>query len=500
MGDGLRLDSEELADELSRKSRLPGSALVLGVRDYVDKNGFPGVVLGLSGGVDSALTLAVAVAALGSERVEAVMMPFRYTSVHEYCRRRRAEPRRWAVSHKRDPHRRRCTRRSWMRSSDEFAGLPADSTEENLQARCRGVLLMSISNKKGALVLTTGNKSELAVGYSTLYGDMAGGFDVLKDVPKTLVYDAVPLSATTLGPCIPDRVIERPPSAELRPDQKDEDSLPPYDILDRILELYVEQRLERRGDHSPRASNGSTSNADTCCSSIAMSTSDDRRRSVCASRSAASVATAAIRSPRPGASESRADARTVAVVSVAAAIELRRFRRIEESEAEPCLSVERCSPGRRCRRCRTPRDCDRGRRGPGSSGAAPSMAFSARSSMPIRTGIPVPSRPGRRQTAGVRWKVFHNVAATIGRGEVGTAAEVVVGDVNLVARHEIAQMHHARPGIRRVGAVVDSARHELRELGEGLLGEADIALGGLSDVAKRDRRSWLEDEVARPCM
>ena len=124
--------------------------------------------------------------------------------------------------------------------AQEFAGTRPDTTEENLQARCRGVLLMSISNKKGLLVLTTGNKSEMAVGYSTLYGDMAGGFDVLKDVPKTLVFELCRYR-NTLGPCIPQRVIDRPPSAELAPDQKDEDSLPPYEVLDRILELYVEQ-------------------------------------------------------------------------------------------------------------------------------------------------------------------------------------------------------------------------------------------------------------------
>ncbi len=124
--------------------------------------------------------------------------------------------------------------------AQEFAGTAVDTTEENLQARCRGVLLMSISNKKGLLVLTTGNKSEMAVGYSTLYGDMAGGFDVLKDVPKTLVFELCRYR-NSLGPCIPQRVIDRPPSAELAPDQKDEDSLPPYEVLDRILELYVEQ-------------------------------------------------------------------------------------------------------------------------------------------------------------------------------------------------------------------------------------------------------------------
>ena len=213
-------------------------ALVLGVRDYVNKNRFKGVVLGLSGGIDSALTLAVAVEALGPERVEAVMMPFRYTSqmsVDDAAEQSRI----LGVSHKVisiEP-----IYNAFMDGlAEEFAGTAPDTTEENLQARCRGVLLMSISNKKGSLVLTTGNKSEMAVGYSTLYGDMAGGFDVLKDVPKTLVY-ALCRFRNTLGPCIPERVIDRPPSAELAPDQKDEDSLPPYDVLDRILELYVEE-------------------------------------------------------------------------------------------------------------------------------------------------------------------------------------------------------------------------------------------------------------------
>ena len=213
-------------------------ALVLGVRDYVNKNRFRGVVLGLSGGIDSALTLAVAVEALGPERVEAVMMPFRYTaqmSVEDAAEQSRL----LGVAHKVisiEP-----IYDAFMSAlQDEFAGTKVDTTEENLQARCRGVLLMSISNKKGFLVLTTGNKSEMAVGYSTLYGDMAGGFDVLKDVPKTLVFE-LSRFRNTLGPCIPQRVIDRPPSAELAPDQKDEDSLPPYDVLDRILELYVEQ-------------------------------------------------------------------------------------------------------------------------------------------------------------------------------------------------------------------------------------------------------------------
>ncbi|WOJ93469.1 NAD+ synthase [Congregibacter variabilis] len=213
-------------------------ALVLGMRDYVNKNGFPSVVLGLSGGVDSALTLAVAVDALGPERVEAVMMPFRYTSdisIADAAQQSSTLGVRHSVISIEPIY------EAFLAAlEDEFAGLSADTTEENLQARCRGVLLMSISNKKRSLVLTTGNKSELAVGYSTLYGDMAGGFDVLKDVPKTLVYELCHYR-NGLGPCIPERVIERPPSAELAPDQKDEDSLPPYEVLDRILELYVEQ-------------------------------------------------------------------------------------------------------------------------------------------------------------------------------------------------------------------------------------------------------------------
>ena len=213
-------------------------ALVLGVRDYVNKNRFRGVVLGLSGGIDSALTLAVAVEALGPERVEAVMMPFRYTSqmsVEDAAQQSEL----LGVNHKVISI--ESIYEAFMDSlREEFAGTEPDTTEENLQARCRGVLLMSISNKKGFLVLTTGNKSEMAVGYSTLYGDMAGGLDVLKDVPKTLVFDLCRYR-NTLGPCIPQRVIDRPPSAELAPDQKDEDSLPPYNVLDRILELYVEE-------------------------------------------------------------------------------------------------------------------------------------------------------------------------------------------------------------------------------------------------------------------
>ena len=212
-------------------------ALVTGVRDYVEKNGFPGVVLGLSGGIDSAVTLAVAVDALGADRVQAVMMPFRYTadmSIEDAAEQAQVMGVEYsAISIE-------AIFDEFMQSlAPQFEGLSPDITEENLQARCRGVLLMSISNKRHRLVLTTGNKSELAVGYSTLYGDMAGGFDALKDCPKMLVY-ALARYRNSLGYCIPERVIERPPSAELAPDQKDQDSLPPYDVLDDIIERYVE--------------------------------------------------------------------------------------------------------------------------------------------------------------------------------------------------------------------------------------------------------------------
>jgi NAD+ synthase (glutamine-hydrolysing) len=218
--------------------------LVQGVRDYVNKNGFRGVVLGLSGGIDSALTVAVAVDALGAERVEAVMMPFRYTSSMS-LEDAEAEARALGIQY--DVISIEPLYDSFMQQlAPQFEGLNPDTTEENLQARCRGVLLMAISNKKGYLVLTTGNKSEMAVGYSTLYGDMAGGFDVLKDIPKTLVY-RLSRYRNTLSPVIPQRVIDRPPSAELAPDQTDQDSLPDYDVLDRILELYVER------DYSARA-------------------------------------------------------------------------------------------------------------------------------------------------------------------------------------------------------------------------------------------------------
>ena len=232
---------QPLATELSCTYQ----ALTLGVKDYVDKNHFKGIVLGLSGGIDSALTLAIAVDALGKGRVEAVMMPFRYTS--QLSRDGAAEQaRRLGVNYHSMSI--ESIYQAAMDSlienlAEEFTGARPDTTEENLQARCRGMLLMAISNKKGYLVLTTGNKSELAVGYSTLYGDMAGGFDVLKDVPKTLVFELAKYR-NTLSEVIPASVIERPPSAELAPDQKDEDNLPPYDQLDQILALYIE------GDYS----------------------------------------------------------------------------------------------------------------------------------------------------------------------------------------------------------------------------------------------------------
>lgn len=232
--------SEQLVQDVLPDLAAVYQALVLGVRDYVNKNGFKGVVLGLSGGIDSALTLAVAVDALGADRVEAVMMPFRYTSdmsksdAQEEAEYLGVEYQSLSIEPMWD---------AFMATLEkEFEGTERDTTEENLQARCRGVLLMAISNKKGYLVLTTGNKSEMAVGYATLYGDMAGGFDVLKDVPKTLVF-ALSKYRNSISYVIPNRVIERPPSAELAPDQKDEDSLPPYDVLDAILAYYVEQDM-----------------------------------------------------------------------------------------------------------------------------------------------------------------------------------------------------------------------------------------------------------------
>jgi len=213
-------------------------ALVLGVRDYIGKNGFRGAVIGLSGGIDSALTLAITVDAIGADRVEAVLMPSRYTAQMSLDDAN-AEAQALGVEHRTisiEP-----MYQSFLDAlSDEFAGLKADTTEENIQARCRGVLLMAVSNKKRKIVITTGNKSEMSVGYATLYGDMAGGFAAIKDVPKTLVY-RLGRYRNTISPVIPERVLTRPPSAELAPDQKDTDSLPPYEVLDPILEMYVEE-------------------------------------------------------------------------------------------------------------------------------------------------------------------------------------------------------------------------------------------------------------------
>jgi NAD+ synthase (glutamine-hydrolysing) len=216
------------------------SALVTGVRDYVDKNGFPGAIIGLSGGIDSALVLAVAVDALGPRRVRTVMMPSPYTADISWIDARDMAER-LGVRHDEIPI-------APMFEAFKaglapfFAGLPEDATEENIQARIRGTLLMALSNKTGSIVLTTGNKSEMATGYCTLYGDMAGGFAVIKDVAKTLVYRLARWrNQQTGGAVIPDRIITRAPSAELRPNQTDQDSLPPYDILDGILALYVEE-------------------------------------------------------------------------------------------------------------------------------------------------------------------------------------------------------------------------------------------------------------------
>lgn len=242
----LQLDDEQVHPRAASCAELPEleasvyQALVMGVRDYVQKNGFKGVLLGLSGGIDSALTLAVASDALGAERVEAVMMPYHYTAQIS-LEDAEAEANALGVTYRVLPIAPMVE--AFMGTlAPVFAGLGRDTTEENLQARCRGTLLMAISNKKGYLVLTTGNKSEMAVGYATLYGDMAGGFDVLKDVPKTLVFRLCEYR-NRLGAVIPQRVIDRPPSAELAPDQKDEDSLPPYPVLDEILKLYVEYDL-----------------------------------------------------------------------------------------------------------------------------------------------------------------------------------------------------------------------------------------------------------------
>jgi NAD+ synthase (glutamine-hydrolysing) len=225
----------ELGDEASVYR-----ALVLGVRDYVNKHGFPGVVMGLSGGVDSSLTMAIACDALGAERVHAVMMPSRYTadmSVEDAAEQARAQGVKYSIISIEDMF-----EATLAALKNEFAGTRPDTTEENIQSRCRMLLLMGISNKTGRMLLTTGNKSEMAVGYATLYGDMAGGFAPIKDCSKMLVYRLASYR-NSLGRVIPQRVIDRPPSAELRHDQKDSDSLPPYDVLDAILEAFIEEDL-----------------------------------------------------------------------------------------------------------------------------------------------------------------------------------------------------------------------------------------------------------------
>ncbi len=216
-------------------------ALMLSLRDYVAYNGFKGVLLGLSGGIDSALVLAIAADALGAENVQAVMMPYHYTAqisqddAAEQASNMGVNYKTIAIAP--------MVEAFIQTLNPVFAEMPAivnDTTEENLQARCRGNLLMALSNKNGYLVLTTSNKSETAVGYSTLYGDMAGGFAVIKDVPKCMVY-RLARYRNNLNPVIPERVITRAPSAELSPDQKDADSLPPYEILDEVLRLYIEE-------------------------------------------------------------------------------------------------------------------------------------------------------------------------------------------------------------------------------------------------------------------
>ena len=215
-------------------------SLIVATRDYVTRSGFPGVILGLSGGIDSALTLAIAVDAIGADKVQAVMMPYTYTaqiSVEDAAEQAKNMGVTFGIAEI-NP-----IVNSFMQTLYPFFGnSPADATEENLQARSRGTLLMGLSNKLGNLVLSTGNKSELAVGYCTLYGDMVGGFAVLKDVYKTIVFELAKYrNSISETPVIPERVITRPPSAELRPDQKDQDSLPAYDVLDAILYAYIEE-------------------------------------------------------------------------------------------------------------------------------------------------------------------------------------------------------------------------------------------------------------------
>ncbi|MFM7005564.1 MAG: NAD+ synthase [Limnohabitans sp.] len=239
---GVRLFGREIVPESSWEEDL-WHALVLGIRDYLGKNGFPGAILGLSGGIDSALVLALAVDAMGADKIHAVMMPSPYTAdiswldARDMAKRLNVRYDEIAIAPLFEGFK--------SALSDQFKGLAEDTTEENIQARVRGTLLMAMSNKTGAIVLTTGNKSEMATGYCTLYGDMAGGFAVIKDVVKTQVFQLAQWRnqhdpyGTGANP-IPERIITRPPSAELRADQKDQDSLPPYEVLDAIVQRYME--------------------------------------------------------------------------------------------------------------------------------------------------------------------------------------------------------------------------------------------------------------------
>lgn len=235
--DGATPVPQALAAPLTTEAQVY-QALVLGVRDYIGKNGFPGVLIGMSGGVDSALTLAIAVDALGADKVRAVMMPSQFTADISWIDSRdmvkRLNVRYDEIPIKQTFDAFRAT------LAGEFAGLVEDATEENIQARIRGTLLMALSNKHGSIVLTTGNKSEMAVGYCTLYGDMAGGFAVIKDIAKTLVYRLCAYR-NGVSDVIPERILTRGPSAELRADQLDQDSLPPYEVLDGIMQLYMEE-------------------------------------------------------------------------------------------------------------------------------------------------------------------------------------------------------------------------------------------------------------------
>ena len=244
------LHSADMAEQLSIEAEAY-RALVLGVRDYIGKSGFSGAIIGLSGGIDSALTLCVAVDALGADKVRAVMMPSPYTAQMSLDDSRAMIA---ALGVRYDEIPIAAAMLTYQAMLDplfgaEFANSAAGTTEENIQARIRGNILMALSNKTGALVLTTGNKSEMAVGYCTLYGDMAGGFAVIKDVYKTLVYRLARYRNTLCdkgAPVIPENIIVRPPSAELKPDQTDQDSLPPYEVLDAIVHAYMEE------DRSPR--------------------------------------------------------------------------------------------------------------------------------------------------------------------------------------------------------------------------------------------------------